>query len=118
MRAVLVYGIIFGTPLLLYGLWLKSLRGKLGFLLLLPVIVCAVWLALWPANYLPAWESSTRAAVDDSADGIVTGFLLLGWLYGIIGCLPVIMIEAIRSFLQWGAARRGSAGAASETKGT
>ena len=105
MRSVLVYAIVFVTPWVLYLLWLRFLARKLDFILVLPLIACLVWLSLWPASYRPVWQEAVLRP-DDSADAVVNGFIVLGLINSLIGCFPVILFHAIRSYLRWGAKRR------------
>jgi hypothetical protein len=89
------YLVSFGVPLILYAVWLARFSNRLRFLGLLVVMILAVWLLQWPVHFAPQHERLSDG-VDDRVDAVVTGFVLLGWLNGLIGALPVILIEISR----------------------
>ena len=93
------YSVTFGIPLLLYVLWLVRLQKQCPFLGLLIIAVVAVWITLWPVYYAPEHRRATDEMIDDRADAVINGFVLMGWINGLIGCLPIIVIEVPRSIV-------------------
>ena len=93
------YLIIFVVPLVGYLLWRRYLRRRLGILFLIPLLVATAWITSWPI-----YNASIESAKD--GDVIVNGFVLLGWLPSLIGCLPVIVLDAVLSFQKWLAKHR------------
>ncbi|MEK7951803.1 hypothetical protein [Luteolibacter soli] len=106
MQKLFTYALIFGLPIVAYAVWLRWLTKRLHFLLLLAGIVVTVWLALWPLDFAPAY----RKALDqpgDAVDAAVNGFVLMGWIPGAIGCLPILLVEIPRSVVLLMRKRRG-----------
>ena len=111
MQKIFGYLLIFGLPIIAYAVWLARFTKRLHFFLLLAAIVVTIWLALWPLHYATAHaEAVTRP--DDSSDAFVNGFVLLGWLYGFIGSLPIVLVEIARSVVLL--MRKSSKGAAQD----
>jgi hypothetical protein len=97
MQKFLGYLLVFGLPIVAYAVWLSRFTKRLHFFLLLAAIVVMIWLLLWPLRYSAAhWKSVVEEAPSDAADAVMNGFVLLGWLYGVIGCLPILFVEISR----------------------
>lgn len=41
-------------------------------------------------------------------DLVINGFLFLGWVNGVLGCIPVIVLEVGRSLVLWMKTRDGA----------
>ena len=94
--------ITFGLPIAFYAAWLKWWQKGCPFLGLLIIMVVAVWGLLWPFYYSPLHEEAfARQATDSRMDPdlVVNGFVLMGWLNGVIGSLPVIWVEISRTLI-------------------
>lgn len=87
--------IVFGIPLLGYILWRRFFVSKLRFLFLMLFLVMLTWLAI-----------SVEYAVSLPADKEFSPFYVLGWFGAVVGCLPVIIIDAVISVCQWWRNRR------------
>jgi len=99
MTTFAYYLIAFGIPLGGYFLWRRYLRSKLGFLFLMPLLVAVTWAASWPI-----YSASIANAKD--GDVVINGFVFMGWLPSVIGCVPVIVLDAIMSLYEWISKRR------------
>jgi len=116
MGKLAFYAVTFGIPILLYVFWLARLQKQCPFLGLLIIAVVAVWITLWPVYFGPEHQRASSEP-NDRADTVVNGFVLLGWLNGLIGCLPIILFEIPRSILIWMRKRRATKSALGKTKG-
>ena len=105
MEKLAFYAVTFGIPILLYVLWIARLQKQCPFLGLLIITVVAVWITLWPVYFGPEHHRALFEP-NDRADTVVNGFVLLGWLNGLIGCLPIILFEIPRSILVFMRKRR------------
>lgn len=92
------YAVTFGIPILLYFLWLARFQKQFSFLCLLIVAVVVVWITLWPVYFAPKHLRLSSEA-GDKADTVVTGFIFLGWVNGLVGCLPILSVEVARSIV-------------------
>jgi hypothetical protein len=93
MQKLLGYMLIFGLPMVAYAVWLARFSKRLHFFLLLAALVVAIWFSLWPLHYATDHWKPVVEDPGDASDAVINGFVLLGWLYGVIGCLPIILIE-------------------------
>jgi hypothetical protein len=116
MEGLAVYSVLFGIPILLYAVWLVRFQKQCLFTGLLILSVVVVWITLWPVYFGPELHRASFEP-NDRADTVVNGFVLLGWIYGLIGCLPIIMFEIPRSILILMRKRRTSKVALDKTKG-
>ena len=116
MEKFAFYAVTFGIPVLLYIVWLTRLQKQCPFLGLLIVAVVAVWITLWPVYFSPEHQRAS-AEPSDRADTVITGFILLGWLNGLIGCLPIILIEIPRSIVLFMRKRRAGSGVPNNSTG-
>lgn len=96
MQKLLSYLLVFGFPIVAYAVWLARFSNRLHFFLLLAGIVVTIWGLLWPLDAAAGHWKATEGP-GDKADSIVNGFVFLGWLPGLLGCLPVILVEIARS---------------------
>lgn len=94
----LFYLATFGIPLLLYVVWLARFTKRMRFSFLLVFAVFAVWLSLWPIYFGPEHQVAA-GEIGDRSDTVVNGFVLGGWFNGLIGCLPIILVEIPRSIV-------------------
>ena len=115
MEKLAFYAVTFGIPILLYVLWLARLQKQCPFLGLLIIAVVAVWITLWPVYFGPEHQRAS-AEPGDRADTVVTGFILLGWFNGLIGCLPIILVEIPRSIVLLVRKRQANRAAPKDTK--
>jgi len=97
MKSIVLYAAIFGIPMVLYAVWLARFTRQLAFPLLLIFAVVTVWGSLWPLHFGPEHWRVTGEMIGDEADAVVNGFALMGWIYGVLGCLPVLLVEIPRS---------------------
>ena len=116
MEKLAFYAVTFGIPMLLYVLWLARLQKQCPFLGLLIIAVVVVWIALWPVYFGPEHERALSEP-NDRADTVVNGFVLLGWINGLVGCLPIILFEIPRSIVILIRKRQASRVALEKTKG-
>jgi len=116
MEKLAFYLVTFGMPILLYLLWLARLTKQVPFLGLLIVAIVAVWITLWPVYFGPEHRRAS-AEINDRADTVMTGFILLGWFNGLIGCLPIILVEVPRSIVLMMRKRRANRTAKNTTQG-
>ena len=101
--------IVFGLPAALYAAWLKWWQKGCPFLGLLIIMVVAVWGLLWPFHYSPLHQEAVTRGIEessDSADLVINGFVLMGWLSGVMGCIPVIWVEVSRTIIVWSRKRK------------
>lgn len=85
--------------MVLYAVWLTRFSRQLAFPLLLILAVVIVWGSLWPLHFGPEHWRVAGEMIGDQADAVVNGFVLISWIYGVIGCLPVLLIEIPRSIV-------------------
>jgi len=97
MQKLLGYLLVFGLPIVAYAVWLARFTKRLHFFLLLAALVMAIWGLLWPLYYATTHWKVVMEVPGDAADAVINGYILLGWLYGVIGCLPILFIEISRS---------------------
>jgi len=111
MLDALYYLIIFGVPFVSYTLWRRFLRKRLGFLYLLLLTIACVWLASWPML-----NTSLDPARD--RDVAINGFISLGWLGPLVGCLPIVLLDGVISLLEWKRKRQNAKLAVSDSDPT
>ena len=116
MEKAAFYAVTFGIPGLVYVLWLARLQKQCPFLGLLIIAVVAVWITLWPVYYSPEHQRAS-AELGDRADSVMVGFIVFGWFNGMIGCLPIILVETPRSIVLLMRKRRANRSASKNTDG-
>jgi len=116
MEKLAFHAVTLGIPILLHVLWLARLQKQCPFLGLLIIPVVAVWIALWPVYFGPEHQRAS-AGPGDRVDSVVTGFVLLGWVIGLIACLPILLVEIPRSIVLSMRKRQASKAIPDNTKG-
>lgn len=85
MSGTLSLALLFGIPMVLYLIWLFKFAGRIPFtgVLVLAVLLMALLVGIGPV-----------------VSG-QTGFYPFYFIVGVIGALPFILIEVVRTFFLW-----------------